>query len=74
MINLFDETRDVSHVQEFTAKQKGARRYKPKVVKEGELVLRQVVVFAYTRSHLTEPTNSRSYMDESFPKLRTQSI
>jgi hypothetical protein len=46
-MDVIDEVREQAHIREFAAKQRAARRYNSKVVpremKEGDLVLKQVV-------------------------------
>lgn len=49
MSDMLDKEWEIAHVQEFANKQRDARRYNSRVVprdmKEGDLVLRQVVWF-----------------------------
>jgi DNA-directed RNA polymerase subunit E'/Rpb7 len=46
-MDVIDEVREQAHIREFAAKQRAARRYNSKVtpreMKEGDLVLKQVV-------------------------------
>jgi hypothetical protein len=46
-MDIIDEVREQAHIREFAAKQRAARRYNSKVapreMKEGDLVLKQVV-------------------------------
>lgn len=46
-MDMIDEVREAAHIREFAAKQRAARRYNSKVIprsmKEGDLVLKQVV-------------------------------
>jgi len=46
-MDMIDEIRDEAHIREFAAKQRAVRRYNSKVIprsmKDGDLVLKQVV-------------------------------
>jgi hypothetical protein len=46
-MDVIDEVREQAHIREFAAKQRAARRYNsrvtPRELKEGDLVLKQVV-------------------------------
>lgn len=46
--NLIDKVRDVTHIREFSTKQRATRRYNSKVMpremQEGDLVLRKIVL------------------------------
>jgi hypothetical protein len=62
-MDVIDEVREQAHIREFVAKQRAARRYNsrvtPREMKEGDLVLKQVV--APTRIGKLFPNWERPY-------------